>query len=468
MKDQGMTQVSADSDLVAARKAPVSLLRYFLTHGGAATGVKLAAVVLSYLFLVLLARSVDEAEYGRYGFAISLAVFLGILANFGQSMAILRFWPQFQAGDDPARAKGALLRSYTTVLVGAAAIVGLAFLAVTLAKLMNPGLDAGYLYAAAFLTFPTAIAAYQSAAMRALGFVARAMLPSDIFHRGFMVLALLYMIGGGLPLSAAFVLWISGGLWICFLVPQAVRIIAETRRQAPVGKANLDLPAWRGTSLGLWGLGVLGILSQSSDVVVLGLYYGPEETGSYFVALKMASMFVIFFAPTNVLTAPMISRAFHGGDRDEVQRICRTICSLMIPPAVCGILIVVFAGDLVLGLFGPVFAEGHLVFAILSVGFVIQVLSGPSNMLLTMTGHEGKYLRILGTTRIAMVLAQILLIPLLGPLGAAAGSALGQLALAVWARAFAIRHLRVDPTVLCLLKSRPRSAAQPRPDGDQR
>lgn len=463
-----MTQLSADGDLVLARKAPVSLLRYFLTHGSAAAAIKLTAVVLSYLFLILLARSVDEAEYGRYGFAISLTVFLGILANCGQGMAILRFWPQFQAGDDPARAKGVLIRSYATVLVGAGTIVGLAFLVVTLVKLMNPGLDAGYLYATAFLTFPSALSAYQGAAMRALGFVARAMLPTEIFHRGFMVLALLYLIGSSLQLSAELVLWISGLVWIAFLIPQAVKIVSEMRRQAPATEANLDLPAWRGASLGLWGLGVLGILSQSSDVVVLGLYYGPEETGSYFVALKVATMFLIFFAVTNVLTAPMISTAFHGGDRDEVQRICRTICSLVILPAFGGILIVVFAGDLVLGLFGPSFAEGHLIFAILSAGFVVNVLSGPSNLLLTMTGHEGKYLQILGSTRIAMVLAQVLLIPLIGPLGAAVGSAVGQLALAIWTRWFAIRHLAVDPTVLCLLGARLGSQKQPQSDRGQR
>ena len=467
MKDEAMTQVPADSDLIVARKAPASLLRYFLTHGSSAAVIKLAAVILSYLFLILLARSVDEAEYGRYGFAISLTVFLGILANCGQGMAILRFWAQFQAKDDPARAKGAMLRSYLTVLIGAGGVVGLAFLGVALAKLLNPELDAGYLYAAAFLTFPSAIAAYQGAAMRALGFVARAMLPTDIFHRGVMVLALLYLLGSSLQLSAELILWISGGLWLVFLIPQAVRIVRETRRQAPAAKADLDIPAWRGASLGLWGLGVLGILSQSSDVVVLGLYYGPEETGTYFVALKVASMFLIFFATVNVLTAPMISRAFHGGDHDEVQRICRTICALLVLPAGCGILIVVFAGDLLLGLFGASFAEGHLIFGILSAGFVIYVLSGPANMLLTMTGYENKYLQILGATRIAMVLAQILLIPVLGPLGAAVGSAFGQLALAFWSRSFAVRHLGVDPTVLCLLARRPRPADLTQPDGRQ-
>ena len=467
MKDEGMTQVSADSDLIGGRKAPGSLLRYFLTHGSAAALIKLAAVILSYILLILLARNVDEGEYGRYGFAISLTVFLGILANCGQGMAILRFWPQFQAANDPARAKGAMIRSYVTVLIGAGSIAGLTFLAVILADILIPELDAGYLYAAAFLTFPSAIAAYQGAATRALGFVARSMLPSEVFHRVVMLVALLYLVGSSLQLSAELVLWVSGSLWLVVLIPQAITIVRETRRQAPAAKANLDIPAWRGASLGLWGMGVLAILSQSSDVVVLGLYYGPEETGTYFVALKIAAMFIVFFATTNVLTAPMISRAFHGGDHAQVQRICRTICMLLVAPAACGMLIVVFAGDLLLGLFGPGFAEGHLVFGVLSAGFVIYVLSGPANMLLTMTGHEGKYLQILGTTRIAMVLAQILLIPLLGPLGAAAGSAFGQLALAFWSRWFALRHLGVDPTVLCLLERRPKPVERPQSDFGQ-
>ncbi|MDJ0945391.1 MAG: lipopolysaccharide biosynthesis protein [Kiloniellales bacterium] len=457
-----MTQVSADSDLIAAPKAPVSLFRYFLTNGSTAAVIKLTAVILSYLFLILLARSVDEAEYGRYGFAISLTVFLGIVANCGQSTALLRFWSQFQAKLDPARAKGALVRSYVTVLLGTGAIFCLAFSTLFLAKLAKPELDIGYLYAAAFLTIPAALSAFQSAAMRALGYVARAMLPTEIFHRGFMVIVLLYLIGSSLRLSAELVLWISGALWLILLIPQAIKILREAQRQAPGVEAELDIPGWRSVSLGLWGLGVLGILSQSSDVVVLGLYYGPEETGTYFVALKVATMFIIFFATTNVLTAPMISRAYHAGDRHEVQEICRTICALLFLPAGFGLLVVFFAGDLILGLFGSGFAEGHVILAVLSAGFAIQILSGPATVLLTMTGHETKHLKILGITRVAMVGAQVLLIPVLGPLGAAIGSALGQVALAMWIRGFAIRHLAIDPTVLCLLKARRRVVVQTR------
>ena len=283
-----------------------------------------------------------------------------------------------------------------------------------------------------------------------------------------MLIALLYLIGSNLQLSAELVLWTSGLLWLALLVPQAVKVVSEMRRQAPGVEPDMDIPAWRGASLGLWGLGVLGILSQSSDVVVLGLYFGPEETGSYFVALKVATMFVIFFAVSNVLTAPMISSSFHGGDRDEVQRICRTMCSLLVVPALAGLLIVIFAGDLVLSLFGPAFAEGHLILTILSAGFVINVLAGPANLLLTMTGHERKYLQILGSTRVAMVLAQVLLIPVLGPLGAAVGSALGQVALVIWTRWFAVRHLAVDPSVLCLLRARSGAGEPPQSDCGRR
>lgn len=429
-------------------------LRFLLAHGMAAAAIKGAALLLSYSFLILFARNVSEAEYGRYAFAVSLCVLLSIVATLGQSTAILRFWSQFLSQNDPSRAKGVLWLGYRTVLIGTAAVIATGGLVVATLDFFYPELPTGYLYAGLFLIFPSAIAGYQASTMRALGYVTRALVPTEILHRGSLPLVVIAVLFSGAAPSAVAVLWASGLLWILFLVPQGLRVLRHVEQQLPNVKARFDLPGWRGASLGLWALAVLGVMSQSSDIIVLGLLLTPEATAGYFVALKLALLFFVLSATVNILTGPMISRAYHGGNLRELQNICHAVCSLLLLPCVTAFLVFLFAGDLVLGLFGANYAKAELLVVVLSFGAMIHVLTGPSYSLLVMTGSERTFLQILAVTRVAMVVLQFALIPLLGPLGAALGNAIGQIALALWARRATLRAIGVEPSVLCLLPAR--------------
>ena len=449
-----MTVAAGQDREEQAATTPVGTpLRFLLANGTAAVAIKGTALLLSYSFLILFARNVSEAEYGRYAFAVSLCVLLSIVATLGQSTAILRFWSQFLSQNDPARAKGVLWLGYRAVLIGTAVVIATGGLIVATLDLFYPELPTGYLYAGLFLILPSTIASYQASAMRALGYVTRALVPTEILHRGSLpLLVLAFLLSGAAP-SAAEILCISGLLWILFLIPQGLRLLRHVEQQLPDVEASLDLPGWRSASLGLWALAVLGIMSQSSDVIVLGLLLTPEATAGYFVALKLAFLFFVLSTTVNILTGPMISRAYHAGNLQDLQSICHAVCSLLLLPCLAAFLVFLFAGDLVLGLFGAGYAKAELLVAVLSFGAMVHVLTGPTYSLLVMTGSERKFLQILAVTRVAMVVLQFALIPLLGPLGAALGNAIGQIALALWARRAALRAIGVEPSVLCLLSA---------------
>jgi O-antigen/teichoic acid export membrane protein len=80
--------------------------------------------------------------------------------------------------------------------------------------------------------------------------------------------------------------------------------------------------------------------------------------------------------------------------------------------------LVVFPGQ-ILALFGRDFAGQGAVLAVLAVGQLINVATGPAGYLLMMTGHEADTSRVaLGTAALAILLA-FLVIPNAGVLGAA-------------------------------------------------
>ncbi|MEM8644344.1 MAG: lipopolysaccharide biosynthesis protein, partial [Pseudomonadota bacterium] len=92
------------------------------------------------------------------------------------------------------------------------------------------------------------------------------------------------------------------------------------------------------------------------------------------------------------------------------------------PPAIArlGIMIVALLfGDTILSLFGPDFADGGLVLAVLIAAQAVIALAGPSVTMMTLSGAQRDNAGLCGIALCALALADLLLIPALGALGAA-------------------------------------------------
>jgi len=84
-------------------------------------------------------------------------------------------------------------------------------------------------------------------------------------------------------------------------------------------------------------------------------------------------------------------------------------------------------------------------------GYVVSALCGSSGYLMTMTGHDGQFLKILAVWNGLGLLALLILTAAFEGMGAAWGlfvsTAGWNLAVVIWAR----RHLGLDPSVLGVL-----------------
>src|SRR5690606_25277122 len=100
--------------------------------------------------------------------------------------------------------------------------------------------------------------------------------------------------------------------------------------------------------------------------------------------------------------------------------------------------IFLFFGDFVLSLFGPAYAGGALVLVLLAFGLLFDAATGPSKIVMMMTGHERAYVASFGRIMGLVFLVQILVIPVWGVIGAAAvnmgARMIAQIAIALWCR----------------------------------
>jgi len=423
--------------------------------------IKVATAGLTYLMFVALSRAMGEVAYGQFAFGFALATMLAIGAAMGQQTAILRYWPEEQVANAPQKALNALKSGWALVLLASAGLSAVLALVALLLGLI--GSDPGaflHLFGAALLILPMAAAEYGSSVLRAQGSVWSALLPRDILWRILVpgIVWWLYLQGADLSGFAALAL-------------SAVLLTFALALQFFVGKRQ-----GYANGIGFGGLGsywsergkasrwfLVGTVVDSAalnvDVVLVGLMVAAESAGVYFNAFRTAGLMTLFMFAITLVIAPMVSRHYHAKEMRRAQAVT-SFCAWAGFIFSVGIFIAfMFYGDLILSLFGASYAQGHIILIILSVGLLADAATGPTRIVMMMTGHERDYVRIFGTIMGIGFILQLVAIPLFGLLGAAivnAGSRIiAQTAIAWWTR----KNVGIDTSLFGVMGLLDRSRA---------
>ena len=108
--------------------------------------------------------------------------------------------------------------------------------------------------------------------------------------------------------------------------------------------------------------------------------------------------------------------------------------------------------------------QGKLILILLSVGLLVDAATGPSRIVLMMTGHERQYVRIFGSIVVAGMVAQLAVIPVFGLVGAAVMNMIARIAAQLAIAWFANRRIGLDTTLLgAFLVNRLADSAPPQP-----
>jgi O-antigen/teichoic acid export membrane protein len=193
---------------------------------------------------------------------------------------------------------------------------------------------------------------------------------------------------------------------------------------------------------------VLDSAALNMDIIFVGLLVAPSAAGVYFNAFRTAGLLTLFMFAITIVVAPMVAHHFHAGEMRKAQAIT-ALC------AWAGFLfsLVVFVGfllfgDQVMSLFGGSHEQGALLLVILSVGLLFDAATGPSRIMLMMTGHERAYVRIFGAVIVLAMIVQIPVILAYGAIGAAVVNTLGRIGAQLGIAWYAHKKIGLDTTLL--------------------
>ncbi|AEQ53112.1 lipopolysaccharide biosynthesis protein [Pelagibacterium halotolerans] len=424
-----------------------------LARGGlAALVIKVGGAGLSFLMFLMLARAMSVEEYGRFGFAFSLATLLAVIGTFGFGSLVLRYAPAYDADGATEMQRGVIRYGYIVTVAGC----GILGLGVVGMGAIVPGFGHPYyLMAAGAFTLVLGLAEYQAHVMRAITGITLSLVPRDIIWR------LIVMAGCGLVMIGLVPDFTAGAAMAFITVALFLVILGQalahpmTRPDSLVsGTASFEGTKWWSTAWGLWGTMVVRMAAPNLAVIFVGLMLSPIATGPFFAAIRTAMLLNLFLMSSGMVVAPAIARHFHRNEIDVVRKLCLMTVAAVAIPTLMVFITFVFFGREILSLFGEGFESGYGALLILSAGNLVNALSGPTAQIMEMTGAERPYLRMILVTNILALIVILSLTPVFGVIGAAIGVAFGMSAWNIWCILYARKTMGIDPSILAAFQRR--------------
>lgn len=413
----------------------------------ATLGLKAAGTGLMMLVFLLAARSMTPQGFGDLAVSFNALSFLAVLAVMGQDVLVVRSWGEYGGAGEHGLALGNYRFSWGVVAASTVAFAAATALVATLNPVHRfPVPEA--CAAACFLAGQILLLFTAQTTRVILDFVVSETNRELTWRLVLLPVALLGL-WTGLSLTAfyaaaAFGLALAVGMqWAALRrrFPDAVRSAVPQMR----------LAEWLARSREMWLSAVLEAAAQYAEVLLLGLLVSPAVAGLFFVAARVANVFAMLGTGLHSYTLTYAANLYFAGRLASLQAVFRSVMTMAALTTVPIFVAVMVAGTRILQVFGPHYAEGYGVLAMLAVGSFTAALAGPSSGMLLVTGHERLYSRVL----LAALLVRVALIawaaPRFGAFGAAAAWAAvnGPVALGL---AVATRRLTgIDPSVLCVV-----------------
>ena len=404
-----------------ARDAEPALAAASLARGGrtnfAGFLLRLAA---RFPFLLLAARLYGPGELGEFAYAVMVVEFTAALATMGLKRGLSAEMARGGYPETHALADGWLLGL-------GLAMAGSALLWLFPALMFPAGADSG---------------------LRGLALIVPAIVLSDVSlaglafrHRIDVAVRARSLIEPWVLTIAATVLAFTAAKHWGLLLAYSLSLLAASAASLLPALRTFGLPrGWRPSAGRTWnmvwrnlplaGADLVEWSSRRLDLFILGRFAGPQEVGLYYAAQQVASLAGKIRVSFDPILAPMLSKAVKdgrpGAAAAHLNQVGFWVLSFQLPV----VLALGLPGEGVLGLFGPAFAAGALVLALLLTAELAAAGSSLAEMGLIYARPRANLVIAAGGLALQAVLS-LLLVPAFGGAGAAGALLLSLTAAAV-------------------------------------
>ena len=373
-------------------------------------------------FLFIAGRLYGAEALGRFAYATMVVELVAMLATLGLKRGLAEDMTR-RPQDEAGALLDALLAGLIASLLGTALLVALPELVFPATKLHS--LDRWFALIIPFIALAD-IALAGLAFHHDVGAQVRA---RSIIEPWVLSIA---------ALALAFTAWKSDGMLIAYLLSMAAAFFAAMtpalrRFGWPSGWRFDPVRVWRlvKTNVPLAGADIAEWGARRLDIFILGRFASAEVVGIYFVAQQIASLPQRLKSSFDPILGPVLTRNIAAGNMAKAAGHVRQISFWVAAVQLGAVLALGIPGQGIMGLFGPIFATGVTVLAVLLTVelFAAQAAVAEGALIYVARGANLVWSLVGLAVQVALTLV---LVPLDGPLGAMIGGGVGAaLALAI-------------------------------------
>lgn len=416
-------------------------------------GVKVGGMGLAFLLQIILARTMGVEQYGFYVYVLTCLNLLLFIGLWGWSSSTVKFVSIYKSKESWAELKGVIVASAWLPFISSV-LVSLFLVGVVwyIRDRLTAGLFDVFIIGSLILPV-NALLSTRASVMQGLKYAVQGQLPLAIFRPLLLIVLVLgYEVYMGSKLTARMAMGVN---FVCALVIfffAWLQLRRKNPRELRSVKPKYRLADWANVALPMLLVSGFVLLMKQFDIIMLGIFSNPTEAGIYAVACRISELSAFSLVAINVVVAPMIAEKYAEKKIQELQKIATMAAIGVFVLTLPIVFISVVFGEQILSLFGLEFKEGYLSLLILVTGQAVNALAGSVGFFMTMTGRQKKAAIIMGGGAVFNIIANLLLIPKYGMVGAAYATALSMIFWNVLMLIKVRKTIGIDTTIFSILR----------------
>lgn len=408
-----------------------------------ALGMKAGGSIAALVMFALSSWTMGITEFGELAVVFAIVSLAAVISVLGQDILVQRSWGEY-AERRPDLASGTLRFGLAVVSVGA---IGSSCLFAATAHWVDGRLTTPEILAAAgFLLSQTGLHFTSNVARVVCGTrVSEA--PRELFWRLPLVVAaaLAAATDGHMSISNFFA---TGAVaQMLSIVHLALRIARALPPDLRAVRPTWLVGVWARRSLSMWFAALAEAGHQYADLILIGHFLGSSAAAGYFVIMRIAAIFSMLAGGIHNYATAKISTLYFAGRLAELRRLIAHISMLTLGATAAAFLPILFAGPLLLSVFGPEYRGLQVELIMMCVILAVQGLAWPGPTLMLFMGADVLYMKLVGGALAVRIAALVVLAPQFEIRGAILAVALALIPMVITVSAICIRRFGIDPTV---------------------
>jgi O-antigen/teichoic acid export membrane protein len=209
-----------------------------------------------------------------------------------------------------------------------------------------------------------------------------------------------------------------GTLWVTVL-GQTLVLNRRLKATVEAGPKAYQPKIWLATSVPIFMVEGFYLLLTYCDVIILQQFRPPEEVALYYAAAKTLALVAFVYFSVSAAVAHKFSEYHVAGDKERLAQFFAASIKWTFWPSLAATALILALGKPFLWLFGPQFTDAYYLMFILAIGPLARATVGPVERLLNMVGEQRACAKVYAFAFFVNIALCVLLIPIIGVLGAA-------------------------------------------------